>query len=326
MTAGVDFLIRRLRLRHLELLVVLPEAGTLRGAAARLHLSQPAISKMLVEIEQAFGAQLFERSRQGVQANAFGTAAMHHARIVLGELSRASDEMEAMRTGASSLLRLGTLSVTAVVPAAIVALQARLPGASVQIREGRMQELMQRLLDGDLDCVFGAITPQALASDSLRWVQPEVVSDDTLCVLASSECAPPWPRRLHWRDLQGARWVAPPRETLVRQALVSAFMNAGLEPPVPVIEAMSPVTVGTVLRLDPTLLAAVRHEHALGEIARGGVCRLAVSPQVALPPLCLFTRRTELPQAAVVREFAKALQRQSRQGVRARVRQAPRGE
>lgn len=311
MAAGVDYLIRRLRLRHLELLVVLTELGTLRGAAARLHLSQPAISKMLVEIEQAFGAPLFERSRQGVRANAFGTAAMHHARIVLGELSRASDEMEAMRTGASALLRVGTLSVTAAVPAAIVELQARMPAACVQIREGRMEALMQRLLDGDLDCVFGAITPQALASDSLRWVQPEVVSADALCVLAAADGAPPRRQRLGWHDLQGERWVAPPRETLVRQALISAFMNQGLEPPVPVIEAMSPVTVGTVLRLDPTLLAAVRLEHALGEMARGGVLRLAVSPAAALPPLCLFTRRTEEPPTLLVRTFAQALKRAS---------------
>ncbi len=59
-------LVRTLRLRHLELLVVLSETTTMRDAATRLHLSQPAISKMLGEIERCFGARRFERSHQGI--------------------------------------------------------------------------------------------------------------------------------------------------------------------------------------------------------------------------------------------------------------------
>ena len=45
-------LLRRLRLRHLELLTVLRDLPTVRGAARQLNLSQPAVSKMLREIEE----------------------------------------------------------------------------------------------------------------------------------------------------------------------------------------------------------------------------------------------------------------------------------
>lgn len=307
MTADLDHLVRRLRLRHFELLVKLAEAGTMRAAADRLALSQPAISKMLVEIEDAFGTRLFERSRQGMRANAFGLAAMRHARVIFGELSRAADELDAMRSGASAVLRVGTPSVTATVPAAIVDLHSRMPRASVQIREGRAHDLVQGLLDGELDCVFGAITPEALASGSPQMLASEVVIDDHLCVLASIEHAQARRRRSTWGDFQSARWVTPPPQTLVRQAYMAAFMNQGLEPPVPVIETLSSVTIGTVLRMDASLVGAVRYEHARDEIARGGVRQIPVSPEVALPPLCLFTRRGELEQPAVVREFARAL-------------------
>lgn len=308
-TSGLDYLVRRLRLRHFELLVKLADSGTMRGAAERLNLSQPAISKMLVEIEDAFGARLFERSRQGVKANPFGVAAMHHARIILGELSRATDEMAAMRTGASAMLRVGTLSVTAAVPAAIVELHARMPGAAVQIREGRVQELMHRLLEGELDCVFGAITPETLASESLQAVQSEVLLEDYLCVLASVANRQARRRRLRWIDLRADRWVAPPRETLVRQAFMTAFLNEGIDPPAPVIEAISSVTIGAVLRLDPSLLCAVRFEHARDEVARGGVRRLAVAPEIALPPLGLFTRRSEVQTPPVMQAFARAIRK-----------------
>lgn len=305
-SSRLDYLVRRLRLRHFELLVALAQAGTMRGAAARMNLSQPAISKLLSEAEDALGARLFERSRRGVAPNAFGAAAVYHAQFILGELSRATDELESMRSGASAMLRIGTLSVTAAVPAAVVALQARMPGAAVQIREGRVHELMQRLLEGELDCVFGAVTPELLAGESLRALRSEVLLEDHLCVLASAGNRRVR-RRLHWRDLRDERWVAPPPQTLVRQAFMTAFMNEGLEPPVPVIEAMSSVTLGTVLRMDPSLLCAVRDEHARDEVARGGVRRVSVAPQVALPPLCLFTRRGEREPAPVIRAFARAL-------------------
>lgn len=320
MTSGRDYLVRRLRLRHLELLVRLSEAGTLRGAARQLNLSQPAVSKMLVEVEEAFGAALFERSRQGMRANGFGLAAIHHARTILGELTRASDELEALRAGATAMLRLGTPSVTASVPAAIVELQSDLPRVAVQIREGRAHDLVQRLLDGELDCVFGAITPEALSNGSLPLLQSEVMCDDHLCVLASTQHPLARRRQLGWADVRDARWVAPPLDTLVRRAHMAAFINEGLDPPMPVIETVSSVTIGTVLRLDADLLGAVRHEHARDELARGGVAQLRVGPTVALPPLCLFTRRGESSDTPALCAFAVALRR-----VTGGARQAPRG-
>src|SRR5690606_31076680 len=175
MEKDLDHLVRRLRLRHLDLLVALAEVGTMRAAASRLHLSQPAISKMLAEAEDALGARLFERSPQGVVPTPAGAAAVHRARVVMGELAHARDEVEAIHRGASAVLRVGAFSVTAAVPAAVVQLRQRMPGAAVHIHEGRVNELIQRLLDGDLDCVFGALTTELLTSDRLSLLQSEVL-------------------------------------------------------------------------------------------------------------------------------------------------------
>lgn len=315
MSTSPDYLVRRLRLRHLELLVALADAGTMRAAAARLHLSQPALSKMLGEIESGFGARLFERSPQGLAANALGQAVVYRARVMLGELARGKDEVDALRTGATGVLRVGTLSVTAAVPQAVVQLRRRLPGARVQIQEGRVRDMIQRLLDGELDCVFGAITPELLTSDLLRLLQPEVLLEDELCVLCADTHPLARSRKLRWADLHGQPWVAPPKDTLVRQALMTAFLNEGLEPPEPAIEVLSSVTVGSVLRLDTALLAAVRFEHARDEVTRGGVRRVAVAPAVPLPSLGLYTRRGVEGLAPLVQAFAKEIRRV---GVRSR--------
>lgn len=304
-----DYLVRRLRLRHLELLVALADAGTMRAAATRLHLSQPALSKMLAEIETGFGARLFERSPQGLAANALGDAVVYRARVILGELARGQDEVDALRSGAKGVLRLGTLSVTAAVPQAIVQLRRRVPGARVQIQEGRVRDLIRKLLDGELDCVFGAITPELLTSDLLRLLNPEVLLEDELCVLCASGHALARSRRVRWADLHHMPWVAPPKDTLVRQALMTAFLNEGLEPPEPVIEVVSSVTLGSVLRMDAALLGAVRFEHARDELARAGVRRVPVAPGVPLPSLGLYTRRAAQEPAPLVRAFAQAIRR-----------------
>ena len=127
--------------------------------------------------------------------------------------------------------------------------------------------MRQRLLDGELDCVFGAITPELQSGDLLARLHAEVLLDDELCVLGAASNAFLGRRGLRWADLRHAAWVVPPRETLVRQAFMTAFLNDGVTPPEPVVEAMSSVTVGAVLRLDATLLCAVRREQAIDEIA-----------------------------------------------------------
>jgi DNA-binding transcriptional LysR family regulator len=306
-TTNADYLVRRLRLRHLELLVALADVGTMRGAATRLNLSQPALSKMLGEIEAGFGARLFERSPQGLAANTLGEAAVYRARVIFGELSRGKEEVDALRTGASGVLRLGTLSVTASVPRAIARLRLAHRGARIQVQEGRVRDMIQRLLDGELDCVFGAITPELLTSDLLPLLRPEVLLEDELCVLCAQAHPLARKRKLAWADLRTADWVAPPKDTLVRQALMTAFLNGGLEPPLPSLEVLSSVTIGSVLRLDPTLVGAVRAEHAQDELARGGLRRLAVAPAIPLPSLGLYTRRSAGPPAPLVRAFATAL-------------------
>jgi hypothetical protein len=67
----------RIRLRHLTCFVVVAQERTLARAAGRLHLSQPAVSKTLTELERLAGHQLVERSRAGTQL----TAAESSARV-----------------------------------------------------------------------------------------------------------------------------------------------------------------------------------------------------------------------------------------------------
>ncbi|MEW2505712.1 LysR family transcriptional regulator [Amycolatopsis sp. NPDC047767] len=73
----------RLEIRHLELVVAIAEAGSLRRAAGRLHLTQPAVTTQLKRIEQFLGGPLFVRSAEGVLPTHTGTELVRDAQKVL---------------------------------------------------------------------------------------------------------------------------------------------------------------------------------------------------------------------------------------------------
>lgn len=305
---AADYLLRRLRVRHLQLLTILDDSGSVRAAADELNLSQPAVSKMLAEVESAFGHRLFDRGRRGVEANGYGRAAVHRARVVLNELQGAAHELQGMR-GGGGLLRLGTLSVTDIVPAAVVRLLRRLPGSCVHIREGQVQDLIAALLDGELDCVFGSLIPATIESQPIEQLAVKVIFEDRLCVLVNATHVLAKKRRLRWADLLDCRWVASPRSTVMRQAFIAAFTNLGLAAPVPVVELLSPVTLRGLLARDDTLVGVVRFETGRQNEASNGLKLLEVDSTMALPPLCAFTRRTAAGLPEVVQVFVEELER-----------------
>src|SRR5437763_16681178 len=79
-------LLTRLKLRQLALLQAIARHRTLGRVAADMRLSQPAITKALHEVEDIFGAPLFERTSRGLAPTAAGDAVLAYARRWLAEL------------------------------------------------------------------------------------------------------------------------------------------------------------------------------------------------------------------------------------------------
>jgi DNA-binding transcriptional LysR family regulator len=87
----------RIRLRHLTCFVVVAQERTLARAAARLHLSQPAVSKTLAELEDLAGRRLVERGRAGTQLTPAGEQFLRYA----VEVTQALESAAAVLTGAA---------------------------------------------------------------------------------------------------------------------------------------------------------------------------------------------------------------------------------
>ena len=149
---------RRLRLRQLQLMQELARRPSLTAVAEVLHLTQPAVSQQLAEIESALGVTLFERGR-GLRPTPFGQATLRWAAETMAGARRLDAELQALREGASGRVRLGGCWSPrwSLVPRTVARLAVEDPGLRLVVHEDILQGLLPRLTDGDLDVVVGRI-------------------------------------------------------------------------------------------------------------------------------------------------------------------------
>ncbi len=299
--------LRRLRMRHFELLHLLGREGSVRAAARQMALTQPAVSKLLQEIEGCFDAMLFDRTSSGVVPNAAGEHLIAHATQWLNQLERSGEDVSRLSHGAAVTLRVGTFSVLPRMVRAIATLRERIPHAIVLVREAPMVAQLSALAEGQLDCVVGALPPEALTSPVAESLRLDWVADDALCVMAGPYHPLASAGPLDWRELEGNTWVLPPKESLLRRAFIDAHLSAGLTPPPPAVELLSPVMVAEILARDAGLLGLMRLEHAEAERAARRLQRIALRSEVSLPSLSLITNSQQGVSAELLGAFAVAL-------------------
>ena len=249
--------VTQLRIRHLKLLEALVAAGSLHKAAKSLHLSQPAASAMLKEVEHALGTALFERSRKGVVPNAHGGVAVARARSILGELAMLSQELEAARP--MQILRFGTLThaLYGVLQRVLRNFFAR-SQCRIDLYESSLADL-SKLLEADaLDCMLGRLPTGSIDPLLKRGFFYEPLYDFDMCVLAAASHPLANRRKLSWADLSKFPWILPREGANSRYTLLSSFASAGLPEPNIRLETTSFVVSLQLLSVTDWLTVAPR--------------------------------------------------------------------
>ena len=208
---------RRLRLQHLQLLVSLMETGNLSGTARAAHTTQPGLSKWLKELEEDVGAPLFERHARGLRPTPYGMTLFNHAQRVLTEMERARQNLEAMRSGSGSRVLLGTspASAPSLVPRALRAFLGRYPGAQVELLEGTMNGLLERLEKRQLDVVVGRLDNYAPRASLCC----EVLYSEAIVVMARPGHPLAQAAALGWEDVRRYDWIVWPPGSPIRSKL-----------------------------------------------------------------------------------------------------------
>lgn len=264
------FLLRSLTLRHMRLLVAIEEMRQLGRVAVALHISQPAVSKALAEIENGVGVALFERTPQGMLPTAHGTCLLHYAHTMTNEIARAVDELTGIERGITAAVSVGATigaGTGSLLGAATLQTRQRLPELAVTVAEGSRELLLRQLRTARLDLVVGAVgdaTPPDLDCTPLYIDAPAIVCG-TRHALATK-------RKPGWPGMLGEPWVLPPRTTRVRAAMEALFRQAGAARPRVLAETLSLDLILELLAQGGAL--AVLPQHLARRLAMAGQVRI----------------------------------------------------
>jgi len=229
---------RRLKLRHLEVLLVLHESGSLTAAATQLHMTQPALSHWLADVEEVIGQPLFVRGRRFVLTEA-GEVLRSHAARMLGDAARTHADLQSVLSGASGRIHVGTGLPRVLLPMAIARLQQKRPGVFVSVVEAPLPELLERLGRREVDVIIGSLSAQVLAAG----FSTEVLFADEIQVVAGSGHSLLSKPGFEWPEALQYPWILPPVGSVMRDGADKALAARGLTPPTACIEANSSVRV-----------------------------------------------------------------------------------
>lgn len=274
MTDAIDSLVGRLRFRHLRMLVELQRCGSIGKAAACLHLTQPALSKTLKEVEGAFGFEIYRRGPRGLQATIQGQAVLQGAAVLLAELGHVHEAALASVEQPWAVLHLGAPPTVAmgILPSVLARLRAGVIPVRVRLREDPVPVLFDALVAGELDALLTSFTPAAFAARGPVRLVYERCVDHAYAVIAPATHRLAARRTVAWQDLLQETWILPDPALLARQGLESHFLQAGIAVPEPAITSNSPATnvqlVAAGLGISAVAESMTGAEERLGRIAR----------------------------------------------------------
>ncbi|EHP43763.1 LysR family transcriptional regulator [Cupriavidus basilensis OR16] len=281
-----------IKLRHLQLVVALDEFRHLGHTAEFLCVSQPAVSKMLTEVEKTLGLTLFTRSTRGTEPTPAGASLVRFARSVLAQYERTRDEIAAEASGAAGRTRVGAMgaALPALLAQALSLLKQRSAQATVLVEEGDLPHLLPKLRISELDLIVGRLEPGYAAPDLIT----EPLYNEPMVAVVRSGHALASKRAPGWADLAGMPCVVPPPWASLRVKIEQEFYRHGLQPPTGLLESSSYLAITTfVSQLDAVGFLARSVAQQFEREGRFHVLPMDVA--LELPPVGMITLREGRP-------------------------------
>lgn len=213
------------QLRHF---VTIAETQSFTEAAHRLHLSQPALSYQIKQLENELGARLFNRTSRKVDLSQDGKAFLPLAQSVLAKADEAQQMMKERLGVATGEVSFGTIPTVGAyaVPQMLAGFRRNFPGITVNLLEAGGPGLERGVLDRKMDF---AIVSDTDAPDALD-VTPLVAEELMLAVPVHHELA--GTASVHLRDLEREEFIMLGGDFALATQIINACREAGFEPQV----------------------------------------------------------------------------------------------
>ncbi len=240
------FLRARLKTRQLLLLIALDEQRNIHRAADALHMTQPAASKQLKDLEDMLEIQLFDRTPRGMQPTIYGESMIRHARMALTSLSLAHEDIVALKSGLSGQVEVGVIMTPgmSLLPRAISRIKQQAPLLRIGVQLETSNILLKRLQRGTLDFMVGRILEQEDKSNLLY----EELAEEPVCAVARVGHPLEGALGLELKDIVNEGWILSPQGSVLRHRCDMMFRKQGLEPPANVVDTTAILMITSLLQ------------------------------------------------------------------------------
>jgi DNA-binding transcriptional LysR family regulator len=144
--------------RQLRQFLAVVELKSFTAAAEKLHMTQPALTRSVQQLEERFNVKLIDRASKTFELTPFGRILAERARLIEQEFAHIDSEIIALKSGETGRLRVGTgPSGIGYLPAAVADFQQQRPNVDVQLIVDSMDANVAALLNGDLDLICTAL-------------------------------------------------------------------------------------------------------------------------------------------------------------------------
>jgi DNA-binding transcriptional LysR family regulator len=278
-------------LRHLRSFVAVAEEGKIGGAATRLFITQPALSRQMQELEREIGERLFIRVSLGVELTQAGRELLPKARVAIEAADDAFGVGDEEHPHGPLVLGIPLAGGRERWFALTQAFRDRFPAVEIEMREALSEQLQRQVLDRELD---GALV---LAPNHLEGLRYTHAVDERLAVWLHHSHPLAARSELALGDLHGQKitLLGGPagRASGYNKAIRGLFAGAGIEPLIEETLQVYPPSAG----LEPDYLSVT----VLLDYPQG-VISVPLVPPRTLP--FEFVRRAETNRAAV-RAYAR---------------------
>lgn len=214
----------RVTLRQLRAFRALLHAGTTKGAAEALHVTPPAITLQMRELEALVGAPLIERRPQGVETTAVGAELLEAATRIEALLADTADMIEQLRGLEGGRVAVGVISTAKYfAPKALAAFSREHPGIEMQLAIGNREETIEGLASFDLDLAIMGRPPRGFA------VEQTEIGDHPHVIIASPDHVLAGRCRIALRDLTGETFLLREPGSGTRTVFEELLSSAGMD-------------------------------------------------------------------------------------------------
>lgn len=297
------FLRARLKTRQLLLLVTLEEEGNIHRAAQVLAMTQPAASKLLKDLEDALEVPLFERLPRGMRPTWYGETMIRHARVALGSLSHAHDELQALKAGSFGQVRVGAITSPglALLPSAVATVKREQPNLRVSLEIDTSPVLLERLEQGNLDILVARLFEQHDKSQ-LRY---QALTEELVCAVVRPGHPMLGRTGLALADTVDAAWIVPPAGSVLRHRFELMFQEKSLAPPANIVETSALLFLTSMLQRSD-MIAVLATDVARYYTAHGIVSLLPLAMPCHMDNFGVITR-IDRPLSPAAQVMMKAL-------------------